>query len=68
MECCKNVLLQNIPYIMDDYLWSREIKKKKKKNCPNLLKYLPEPVDAVFKMYTFQMLKIEDLLSTTISR
>ena len=27
------------------------------KNCPNSLKHLPEPVDAVFNMYTLYMLK-----------
>ena len=37
--------MQNVPYIMDDYLWSRAINIK---NCPNSLKHLPEPVDAVF--------------------
>ena len=58
--------IQNIPYIMDDYLWSRAIKIKK--NCPNLLKHLPKAVDAVFEMYSLQMLKIENLLSTAISR
>ena len=30
-------------------LWSPAIKIQ---NCPNSLKHLPEPVDAVFKMYT----------------
>ena len=58
--------MQNIPYIMDDYLWSRAVKIKK--NCPISLKHLPESAGAVFKMYSLQMLKIEDLLSTAISR
>ena len=51
MECCENVLLTDAKYtyIMDDYLWSRAIKIE---NCPNSLKHLPEPVDAVYKMYT----------------
>ena len=47
MECRENVLLTDAKYIVDDYLWSRAIKIKK--NCPNLLKHLPEPVDAVYK-------------------
>ena len=42
--------MQNIPFIMDDYLWSRGIKIKK--TVPTSFKDLPEPVDAVFKMYT----------------
>ena len=52
MECCENVLLadEKYTYIMEDSLWSRAIKIKT--NCPNLLKHLPKPVDAVFKMYT----------------
>ena len=42
--------MQNIPYIMDDYLWSRAIEIKKKTVATH--KKSPEPVDAVFKMYT----------------
>ena len=52
MECCENVLLTDAKYtyIIDDNLWSRAIKIKE--NCPKSLKHLPEPVDAVYKMYT----------------
>ena len=32
------------------------------------MKNFPEPVDVVFKMYTLYTLKIEDVLSTAISR